>query len=104
MHQQLITAGVAEVIVHRLEAVQIEKHDGKVQLGMPLLASHGELQAVEKQGPVGQAGQRIVQGVMLQASVGLFLLADVTVTDKIAHFHPRHADRSHQDRHIDELA
>ena len=68
--QQLIASGMAKAVVDVLEVVQIEKH----QRHLVALAVHvvqGHLQPVIEEDAVGQAGEGVMLGLMLQR----FLLA-----------------------------
>ncbi len=67
--EQLVTGGVAEGVVDRLEVVEVDEEDGD-----RLVAAHqpgeGVLQPIEEQDAVGQAGERVVQRAMLGLALG----------------------------------
>ncbi len=65
-HQHLITGGVAQSVVHRLEAVEIDEEHGGAVLGRALLACQRPLQLLEEESAIGQAGQRVVEGLARQ--------------------------------------
>ena len=76
--QQLVADQVAEAVVDDLEAVEVEEEDG----GQRARGSRRERsidlpQAVHEQRAVGQAGQRVVQGVVEQLLLGLLAVGDV---------------------------
>ena len=66
--QQLISQVVAEGIVDRFEAIQVDKHQGEAT-ALLLNGLHRLLNTVCEQGAIGQAGEHVVQG-----QVGQFLV------------------------------
>ena len=58
--QQLVAGTVPEAVVDLLEVVKVEEHGGD-RLPGPAPAGEHLLRAVEDQGPVRQAGERVVQ-------------------------------------------
>ncbi len=75
-HQQLVADAVAHRVVHDLEVVQVhEQHAG----GRAVAPGRGELlrDPVLEQQPVGQPGQRVVEGLVLQLLLELALLGHV---------------------------
>ena len=76
--QQLVAARVAEAVVDDLEAVEVEEQHGRAALGVMALGAPDRLvQAVQEQDAVGQAGERVVERVVLQAALGLAAVGDV---------------------------
>jgi hypothetical protein len=67
---------VAERVVDRLEAIDVEEQHGQ-RRGDPVRAGQRELEAVGQQGAVGQAGQRVVQRLLHEQLLGLLALARV---------------------------
>ncbi|MDT4877397.1 hypothetical protein FQZ97_1129120 [compost metagenome] len=59
-----------------LEVIEVEKQQGTTQF---VTLEQGDLlgQAVHQQGAVGQIGQRVVVGQVLDLRLGLFQLADI---------------------------
>ena len=74
--QQLIPDQVSEAVIDRLEAIEIEIEHGKHTLGAPFRPFDRPSQAIEEQGAVGELGQRIVKGTMMQVllACAVFLL------------------------------
>ena len=103
-HQKIVSAGMTKSVIDPLEVIEIQKHDREIKLGMSVLARHGELQPIKKQGSIGQSGQGIVQGIVLQFEVVLLFVANVAIADKISHLHAGEFDGSHQHGHIDKIA
>ncbi|MCY1398059.1 hypothetical protein D9M71_130850 [compost metagenome] len=67
--QQLVAHMVAEGIVDRLEAIQVNKHQGETATAFGNLV-HGLVDTVGQQYPVGQSGQGVMQGQLGQFLVG----------------------------------
>ena len=65
-HQQGITRPVTEGVVHRLEPVEIEEQEGGPDTAAPP-AGQGAFEELDEQRPVGQTGERVVQGAVLAA-------------------------------------
>ncbi len=76
-HQQLVADRVAEAVVDVLEAVEVEKEDREVGLGPPLQVGQSAGQTVQEEDPVGEPGQTVVEGVVLQLVLGPFAVRDV---------------------------
>ncbi len=69
---------VAERVVDDLEAVEVEEQHRGAALGVVALGAADRLvEAVDEQHAVGQAGERVVQRVVLQAPLGLAAVGDV---------------------------
>ncbi len=62
----MIAGVVAERVVDVLEAVQVQEQQGHL-LPLALRLGQGVLQAVVEQGPVGQVGQGVVEGEVIEA-------------------------------------
>ncbi|KAF5044549.1 hypothetical protein DSECCO2_490650 [anaerobic digester metagenome] len=62
---------MTEAVVDVLEAVDIHLHDGEEVVFAHPGAVHGLLDAVQAQGAVGQVGQGVVEGAVLQAFLGV---------------------------------
>ncbi|MNC28185.1 hypothetical protein D3C75_763840 [compost metagenome] len=75
-HQHAITDVVAEAIVDQLEAVQIDEQQRLVVTALALLPE-GLLHLLVKPDAVGQAGQRVVLGGMLEALLGILACTDI---------------------------
>ena len=74
---------VAEAVVHDLEPVEVQEQHGDV--GAASARAHQFLvQAVEEQGPVGQAGDVVVESLVSESLLRLDLLADVLDRSDIA--------------------
>ena len=73
--QHLVAGAVAERVVDALEAVEVEEVDG----GGRIAVAPGEhvAQAVAEQRPVGQAGERVVQGQALELDLHALAIGDV---------------------------
>ena len=69
---QLVAERVAEAVVDDLEAVQVqEEHRGAALRMAALRAPDRLVQAVEEQDAVREAGERVVERVVLEAALGL---------------------------------
>ena len=69
---------MAEAVVDDLEAVEVEEQDGGAALRVVALGAPDRLvQAVQEQHAVGEAGERVVERVVLQAALGLAAVGDV---------------------------
>jgi hypothetical protein len=75
-HQQYVALIVAVGVVDRLEAVEVHIHHGNLLL-VPAGARHGLLQAIRQHRAVGQAGQRVVVGNVLELVLVCLQLRDV---------------------------
>ena len=64
-HQQLITHVVAVGVVHLLEVVEIAEHHHRLT-GVAVQAIKGGLQVVAEGASVGQAGERILVGLVAE--------------------------------------
>ena len=77
LHQELVAGVVTQAVVDELEAIKVQKHHGKALLGMVDGRLHGGAQMLAKAAPVGQAGQGVVEGDVLQAGLGIAPRGDV---------------------------
>ena len=75
-NQQLVAHRVAVLVVDGLEAVQIEKHHRHRQ-ARALALHHRLAQPIRQQNPVGQLGERVKVGNVLQGGLVFFLGRDV---------------------------
>src|SRR3954471_4145267 len=76
--QQLVAGLVAERVVDHLEAVEVEEQHGRARLRVVAAGAPDRLvEAVEEQHAVGEAGERVVERVVLQAALGLAAVRDV---------------------------
>src|SRR5665647_2412236 len=74
--QQLIAGLAAESVVHVLEAIQVEPHDGKLTL-VRLDTRERALQHHREHGAVGQLRDGVDEGELLDEFFGAFVLRDV---------------------------
>ena len=81
-HQQLVAHRVPERVVHRLEVVEVEEHHGHARV-QPLGAAQGVVHPVGEERAVGQARERVVEGLVLEL-VGRLALAVVGLA-QLAH-------------------
>ena len=76
-HQQLVTDAVAHGVVGHLEVVQVhEQHAGRAAFALG--PGQRVRRPVLKQQPVGQPGERVVEGPVLELGLELALLGDVS--------------------------
>ena len=75
--QQLVAGQVAEAVVDDLEAVEVEEEDGGQPLRLAARALDRLPQPVHEQRAVGQAGERVVEGVVEELLLGLLAVGDV---------------------------
>ena len=69
---------MAEAVVDDLEAVEVEEQDGGAALGVVALGAPDRLvEAVHEQHAVGEAGERVVERVVLEPALGLAAVGDV---------------------------
>ena len=64
--QQLVTRGVSEAVVHHLEIVEVEE-DHRERGAAVVSPRQRVLEAVDEQRAIGQGGDRIVEGLLLEA-------------------------------------
>ena len=76
LHQQLVAHGVAVRVIHRLETVQIDVGHGQSPPGA-LRPGQRLIQPVAQQAAVGQAGEDVVVGHLVQGRFMGLELADV---------------------------
>ena len=83
LDEQLVARGMAQRVVDLLEAVEIDDRDRAPCVGPPPRVDHVADPVVEQR-PVGESGQRIVEGLVLverglreQRRLGLLVLGDV---------------------------
>src|SRR5690606_35609300 len=74
--EQLVAGAVAEAVIDDLESIQVDEHHGKGLLAMAG-KSDGQLQPIPKQVAIGQAGQTVVVGLVLQLFAVTFGFGDV---------------------------
>jgi hypothetical protein len=85
LDEEPVAGGVAEAVVDLLEAVQVEEEDGH-RGRLPLGPLEGVVDPVLEQGPVGQRGQGVVEGLVDELVLELAALGDVAgVQDQPAH-------------------
>ena len=65
-HEESVTAAVAQVVVHDLEPVEVDHHDGGLTLGV-----ESGLQLLDQRPAVRQTGQFVVVGVEARALFGV---------------------------------
>ena len=73
-HEELVTGGVPDSVVDDLEPVEIEEEQGYFR--SPRLAQD-RLEPVDAQAAVGQAGERVIEGEVLQLSLSRLLGGDI---------------------------
>src|SRR3954471_8264696 len=74
--EHLVAEVVTPPVVDRLEVVEVDvEQTGRLALLMPELDRVAE--ALVEEGPVGEAGQRVVEGLLPQLQLGLALACDV---------------------------
>ena len=61
---------MAEGIVHQLEAIAVQKHQGELSTGILLQRLQGLPEAFLQPGPVRQLGQGIVVGHLFELGIG----------------------------------
>src|SRR5918997_2310090 len=71
---------MAKAVVHEFEVVQVHEEHGDGGLAPPR-ASEGVLEAVHKQGSVGQLGQGVVERLVPQLLFELFAFGNVSGGD-----------------------
>jgi hypothetical protein len=75
--QELVADGVAEAVVDQLEAVDVHEQHGAGGARVAREPLQRLLHAVHEQRPVGQAGEAVVQGIVLQVQLGHSAIGDV---------------------------
>jgi len=73
---------VAEGVVDVLEVVQIQEHHAH-HAGVPATLCQGQLEAIQRQHPVGQTSERVVIGLPEQLLFVALANADVLAQDQI---------------------
>ena len=82
--QQHVPGRVPQRVVDLLEIIQVQKQNTASLVAAPGAPAQSQLQAIVEQRPVGQAGQHVVHGVVLQFGLNLLALADVAVSHHMA--------------------
>ena len=77
LDEELVARDVAERVVDYHEPVEVAEEDGEAARGAALGARDGELDVVGEERAVRQTRQRVVEGVVAQALLGLLALGDV---------------------------
>ena len=67
-HKQLVAAGVAQRVVDLLELVEVDEVDGERPAAAQ--ARHSGVHLVAEERAVGQAGQRVVAGQLVDLGLG----------------------------------
>lgn len=101
--QQVVTSGMAENVVHGLEAIKIERKDRNVfprveslrLEAMDLRLKHG----VERR-PVGQSGQRIMAGDEFEAARGALCFGSCTAQEPRLQRHHQKETRAEADQKL----
>ena len=83
--QELIAGGMPQTVIDHLEAVEVEEQDGETVVLLALRAKDRPAEPVHEQRPVGQVGQRVVEGIMKQLLLGHLAPGDVLVRDHHPH-------------------
>jgi len=83
-HEQPVAGHMPEGLVDELEPVDVQVQDGVQGLGIVLEVLYRLIQPVEEQGPVEQAGQGVVEGVVQDMLFQLFFPGDVREQDEHA--------------------
>ncbi len=74
---------MAERVIHPLEVVEVDHHDGENVLGASG-AIDGDLKAIAKQSASGKAGERIVMSDVIDVLLGAFALGKVVGDSDVA--------------------
>ena len=74
--QQAVALAVAQAVVHPLEVVQVHEED-RDRVRLPLRQRQRVAHAVAEQGAVGEAGERVVEGLVGELLLQALPLADV---------------------------
>ena len=102
-HAQLAQEQIAKVVPERivdfLEAIEVH-HQQRQRRFVATGRQNGLAQAVVEQQTIGQPGQRVVDGLVLERRLGLLAFGDVAHADDeaqsfLAHLRDRHFDREH---------
>ena len=81
LDQNLIADGRAHGVIEHFEGIEIHEQDGVLALRAAACTIKQMLQAIEEETAVGQSGQRVVIGIVLQLFFGSFALGDVAIHD-----------------------
>ena len=77
LHEELISGVMPQAVVDELEAVEVEEHHRVGRVGVGLRRVNRLRQVFVEAAPVGQAGQAVVEGDVVQAFFGLAPRGDV---------------------------
>ncbi len=77
LDQELIPDEVAEAVIDGLEAVEVQEEHGKAIGRASLGMRYCLCQPIEEQGAIRQTRERIMQRLVLQLLLGLFLRGDI---------------------------
>ena len=64
-HEQAVAGRMPEAVVDRLEVVEVQEQHGD-RIGAPVAAVHGMGEPVQEQRPVGQAGEGVVERLVVE--------------------------------------
>src|SRR6266567_561617 len=103
-NQQNISRSVAEAVVDLLEVIEIEKEYTAALVTASSTAVQGQCQSVFEERPIGQAGEHVMHGIVLQFGLDLLALANIAISEHKACFVTRDHQRSHVHGHIDQLS
>src|SRR5690348_13832269 len=81
LNEKLVSSGVTQTVVIKLEFIHINKEHGKFIAGMTLSQVDHVLQAVEEESAIGQVGQAVVKGVVHEHLLSPFSLGDIAVNN-----------------------
>src|SRR4051812_48079636 len=80
LEQDLVAGGVAEAVVDRLEVVEVDEDDGQADV-VAAHAADGVADALGEQRAVGEAGDRVVEGLVGELLLERLALGDVTAVE-----------------------
>lgn len=81
--EQLVAGAVAESVVDLLEVVHIDEDQRKPRRLVAVKVGHGVVEVVHQQCPVGELGQRVVQGIELQPAFQLLVLLQLLLQPEV---------------------
>ena len=76
-HQQVVAGAVPQAVVHQFEAVDVEVDDREVVIRPALGPLDGHAEMFEKEGPVREPGEGVVEGLEVDLALGVFQFGDV---------------------------
>jgi hypothetical protein len=67
-HQQAVAGRMPEAVIDRLEVIEVQEQHAD-RISAPVASVHGMRETVQEQGAVGQAGEGVVESLVIELSL-----------------------------------